>query len=398
MKRRTRSAASAGLAGAVVTALLASVAAQPAAAHPDTGPPLPPVDPVVMQQVIDDMLAESKVPGAMAEVVDARAGDIRLASGTANLQTGAPMRYDLAGRVGGSTQTFVAAATLQLAGEGRLRLDDTVEQYLPGLIPWGREITLRQLLDHTAGLADYLELPRFKDQNQFLNERWTRFTPEQLVGFAVDQGQVVPPGEWYFSFTDFVVVGMIIKKVTGRSAQAEVTDRIIRPLGLRHTFFPTTQKSIPFRHAHGYLHLEDGRYVDVTRLDPSLASTGRGMISTVPDLIKFWRALLTTNKVLSPAMRRQMLTFKQIDGPPPAPDVPDIKVAQGLGIIRIQHPCGTVSYGSHGAGMHGWDTTVHLSADGTRAAAGIVNQYIQDEVQGAVLVGFLTAAFCSTPE
>lgn len=373
-------------------------AQRPGTQGADYGPPPTALDLALMQNVIDETVRISEVPGLMAAVVDDTAGVAPLASGIADMATGEPLRHDFVGRAGGATQTFVATVVMQLVGEGRLSLEDKVEDHLPGLIPWGGQITVRQLLNHTAGIDDYLELDRFKDKNQYLKDRWTTFPPAALVALATANGPVVPPGNWFFGFTDFVVVGMIVEKVTGRTVQQEVTDRIIKPLGLKHTVFPTTEPDIPFRyHARGYFHMDDGSYLDVTELNPSLAGAGRSLISNIPDLITFWRELVVGRRLLADEQWKQMFTFLPVLNPSPAPDSHEgILAAQGLGIIRIVHPCGVVSYGSHGAGMHGWDTSVHVSADGSRAVAGMVNQYIEDEKQGAVLLAFLTAGYCST--
>jgi len=364
----------------------------------ESGPRPAKLDPDLIQHVAEETVRIGQVPALMGLIVDRDAGTLPLAVGTANLDTGEPARHDLVGRVGGATQTLVATALLQLVDENELSLDDTIEQHLPGLIPWGDRATVRHLLNHTAGIEDFQELRRFKDKNEYLAERWTTFAPSDLIRIAVECGQVAPIGTWYFGFTNFVAVGMIIEKLTGATVQEEVTRRIIEPLGMRNTFFPTTQPDIPFRHhARGYFHLDDGSYLDVTELNPSLAGAGRSLLSNMPDLITFWQALVSERSLLSDTQWREMFTFLPVSDPSPAPDSHDgIQAAQGLGIIRVVHPTGVVSYGSHGAGMHGFDTSVHVSADGSRAVGGMVNQYIEDEKQGAVLLAYLTAGYCST--
>lgn len=363
----------------------------------ELGPPPAALDPDLVRHVAQETVRIGEVPALMGLIVDKHAGTIPLAVGIGDLATGEAARHDLAGRVGGATQTLVATVLLQLVDEGKLTLDDPIEQHLPGLIPWGDQATVRQLLNHTAGLEDFQELRRFKDKYKYLKERWATFAPADLIRVAVAEGQARPTGTWYFAFTSFIAVGMIIESVTGRTVQEEVTQRIIKPLGLRSTFFPVTQPDIPFRyHARGYFHLDDGSYLDVTELNPSLAGAGRSLISSMPDLIRFWQELVTGDTLLSEKQWREMFTFLPVADPSPAPDSHEgIQAAQGLGIIRVVHPCGVVSYGSHGAGMHGFDTSVHVSADGTRAVGGMVNQYIEDEKQGAVLLAYLTAGYCS---
>lgn len=140
---------------------------------------------------------------------------------------------------------------------------------------------------------------------------------------------------------------------------------------------------------------EDG-WLDVTELNPTAAGAARGLISNVPDLMTFWRALLVEGKLVKKPLLDQMLDFLPVFDPGPGPSpIPDVRtVYQGLGIIKIDYSCGTSSYGSHGAAMHGFDTTVHVSADGSRAASAMTNEYTDDLRQGPVLVPFLIAAFC----
>jgi D-alanyl-D-alanine carboxypeptidase len=113
---------------------------------------------VRVQRALDDVVAAGS-PGAIALV---RVGDrtIRLSSGHSNLAPERPMRADLRSRIGGVTKSYTATVVLQLVGEGRLALDDTVEQRLPGVISNGEDISVRQLLNHTSGIYDYVKDPR----------------------------------------------------------------------------------------------------------------------------------------------------------------------------------------------------------------------------------------------
>ncbi|MGW1979466.1 serine hydrolase domain-containing protein [Streptomyces sp. NPDC001889] len=394
---------------ALLTAVCAALAPPTAGAH--TGVPAgvsagagtvanepapPALDKGVVERTVDEMVSWTGTPGAMAQVWDRPTGVHPMAAGVADRRTGRPARADLAGRAGGSSMTFVTAVVLQLAEEGRLGLDDGIETYVPGLLPWGEKVTVRMLLNHTSGLHDHLQLPLFADEERYLTVRWKTYQPRELVRMAVDQGKAAEPGEWYFSYTNFTVIGMIIEKVTGRSPQEQVTRRVIEPLKLRGTSFPTYFPFLSKPHARGYFRLDDGSWKDVTELNPTAAGAARGVVSTAPDLIAFWRALLTTDKLIGAKSREELLTFKPVHDPGPGPaPIPTIRrVHQGLGIIRIDWACGVSSYGSHGAAMHGFDTTVHVSSDGGRAASAMTNEYTNDETQGPVLVPFLAAAMC----
>ena len=231
-----------------------------------------------------DRLIASGVPGA---VLLARDGDdvLRLAAGTADTATGRPMRPDLRFRAGSVTKTFVATVTLQLAGEGTLSLDDTVEHWLPGLVPGGAAISVRQLLDHTSGLFDYTEDPRvfapYLAGN--LDFRWQ---PRQLVRIAVSHPPLFPPGAaWSYSNTGYVLVGMIIEAATSHRLEAELQRRIFRPLRLDATSF-ATGSAIDGAHAHGYTDLGSG-LADITGLSQSWAWAAGAVVSTADDLATF---------------------------------------------------------------------------------------------------------------
>jgi len=285
---------------------------------------------------------------------------------------------------------------LQLVRDGALSLDHPVSRYLPGMIPWGDQITVRNLLNQTSGIEDYLGLARFADPDLYFGEgeRWNTYTPEQLLALGVDEGQAAPVGTWHFSYTDFVALGLIIEKVTGDTIQNQVTTRIIEPLSLSRTVFPTDGTAIPFPHAKGYLRLSDGRHVDATELNPTLEWAARGLISNVADLVGFFRGLFVDHRLLAPEELALMLDFTPVYAPGPGGGGPQIGVAQGLGVISVTWPGGVTSYGTFGSLMHSYDSLVHVSADRSRVVATMVNQYVNDATQGPVLLPTVLAAMC----
>src|SRR5690348_13941994 len=191
-----------------------------------------------------DAIHATGVSGVLAEV-DAGPRRLRGTSGVADLAAGGPVNVDGYFRMGSNTKTFVSVVVLQLVAEGRLCLDDTVERWLPGVVTGngnnGAAVTVRELLQHTSGLYDYTNdlLGRIGSVDDFQKFRFTSFTPEQLVATAITHQPNFAPGQgWDYSNTNYVLLGMIIKRVTGHDWASEVTNRIIRPLGLRHTFAP----------------------------------------------------------------------------------------------------------------------------------------------------------------
>lgn len=145
-------------------------------------------------------------------------------------------------RIGSNTKTFTAVVVLQLVGEGKVELDKSVEKYLPGLVRGvgvgdkkvdGREITVRELLQHTSGIPEYGEYI----DDDIIRRRYAQ--PRDLLDIALQHPATARPGtEWSYSNTDYILAGMIIEKITGRPLAEEITRRIIGPLKLRTRTFP----------------------------------------------------------------------------------------------------------------------------------------------------------------
>ena len=170
-------------------------------------------------------------------------------------------------RIGSETKMFVSTVVLQLVGEGKLSLDDTVERRLPGLIPNGSDITVRQLLNHTSGLYDYAEDKAFLAQ---LDNRRKVWAPRQLIALGTAHKPAFPPGaKWGYSNTGYIALGLMVEDATGNTLGAELRERIFEPLRLRGTSFDT-RPQIAGRYAHGYSRLRKPRLYDASFVDPSL--------------------------------------------------------------------------------------------------------------------------------
>ena len=220
---------------------------------------------VKLQAALDGIVAAG-VPGALVLVRD---GDqtIRLASGYGNLARRTPMRVTDRFRVGSDTKTFVATVVLQLVGERKLALDDTVERRLPGIVPNGRKITVRQLLNHTSGLYDYAEDKVFLAQLDHPNKVWS---PSALVKIATKHQPVFRPGRrWSYSNTGYILLGLMVEEATGNKLGRELRERIFEPLGLRGTTFDTKPR-IAGRHVHGYTKGRGRVRYDISVVNPSL--------------------------------------------------------------------------------------------------------------------------------
>jgi D-alanyl-D-alanine carboxypeptidase len=297
----------------------------------------PSVDAVGTQldAALNDVVAAG-VPGVIVRVTDADHAARNHAAGVGDLATGAALRPAAQFRIGSITKTFVASIVLQLVGEGRLRLDEPVARRLPGLLANGEQITVRQLLNHTSGLPDYAGDPELF-AGIVENRVWE---PPELVALAEKRPQLFPPGSaWRYSNTNYIVAGLLVEAVAGRSLARELDGRIFSPLRLNHTSFPAGTARLTGYYAHGYLSPEaiptaDGPRIDVTSYNPSHAWAAGAIVSNAADLSKFYRALLG-GRLLGPPLLREMKKTVAED-----PTDPAETFSYGLGLERVNDACG----------------------------------------------------------
>ncbi|ARF59558.1 peptidase [Streptomyces gilvosporeus] len=222
-------------------------------------------------------------------------------------------------RAGSTTKTVTAALVLQLAAEGRIDLDGTVQRYLPGLLTGAfQPLTVRQLLTFTSGLQPGATLG--PENGEGYENRFKTLTPEAVVAASVAKGPYRGPGEGpgkkqRYDNIDYTVLGLLIEKVTGDSYAHQAAVRIFRPTGMRHTSFPVgPDPRIHGPHNRGYQKLADGRLVDATEWNMSDRRAAGDMISTTADLEKFLVALFRGKIVPQPLLDREMFTVPHIKG------------------------------------------------------------------------------------
>ena len=317
-----------------------------------------------LQQGLDKLHADGVV-GTVARVLDGR-DKIDARSGTARVDGSAPIPFDAQFRMGSNTKTFVAIVVLQLVDEGKLRLDDTVDRWLPGLVSGngndGTKITIRQLLQHTSGIHNYTQ-DLFEDftEADYYASRFQHIEPEELVAIAMAHAPNFAPGtSWSYSNTNYILAGMIIEKATGRTWPTEVRARIVVPLQLFHTFEPGDWPGLPAPHAEGYSVLGlDTPLVNVTLYNHTWGGAAGSLITTTDDLTRFWRAL-QRGQLLSPASMAAM--HDTVEATEIQPVIPGARY--GLGIIWTPTACG--SYWSHDGDTFGFSTRDGVDDDGTR--------------------------------
>jgi D-alanyl-D-alanine carboxypeptidase len=357
---------------AVAAAVTASVfvvgAAQPVSAAPR--------DPV--QQELRALVGDTTFPGALAAVRgrDGRTRD--LVAGVGDLRTRERVPVNGQVRIGSNTKTFVAVVVLQLVAEGKVELDEPIDTYLPGLVRGegidGRQITVRQLLQHTSGLPNYTDFLLGEDEFDLQHKY---FEPRELLDVALAHPADFAPGtKWSYSNTGYVVAGLMIQKVTGRPIIEEITNRVVRKAGLRHTYFPPVgEQEIRERHPRGYYPDKQGALRDVTTLDPSWGWAAGQMVATPADLNQFFRALLG-GRLLPAAQLTEMR--KTV----PAEIWPGARY--GLGLVSSPLSCGGVAWG-HGGDIPGYETRGGVTDDGRAVTVAVTSVPASEEAATDVL-------------
>lgn len=335
-----------------------------------------------LQRAVDDIHALG-VPGVLAEAVVGEKHVIAR-SGVTDLKSRAPMPIGAHFHVASNTKVFVAVVTLQLVGDGKLTLEDTLEKWLPGLVTGsgndGRRITVRNLLQHSSGLIDYTgDLP-IRSAADWERERMRTYQPEELLAMSMkhEPGWLPQPGEKRFAYANinYVLAGMIIEKVTGHSWEQEVHDRIVSPLQLRDTSAPSTSPELPEPHALSYFKFGlNEPWVDTTHFNPSLVGASGAIISTTTDMNTFFRALIGGKLVPAAQLAEMQQT---IDAQELQERLPGARY--GLGLIWRPLTCGG-GYWSHvGDGAAG-ETRDGVTPDGQRSVVVYMSTHLIDPQQ-----------------
>jgi D-alanyl-D-alanine carboxypeptidase len=209
-------------------------------------------------------------------------------------------------RIASITKTFVATAVLQLVEEGKLKLDDVLETYVPD-VPNGNAITIRQLLGMRSGVFNYIDDQDFLKSYE-ADPLLPSWKPADILPILGRHPPNFAPGaKTEYSDSNYVLLGMILEKVTGQSVEQVVEERVIRPLGLgANTSFPTTP-AMPDPYARGYW--PDGR--DFTASNPKVAWTAGAIVSTVPDLTRY-APQLARGELLKPETQAERMKVTEL--------------------------------------------------------------------------------------
>jgi D-alanyl-D-alanine carboxypeptidase len=318
-----------------------SSAVSPTSASPEFAATLAPL--------IEKTMKDNVIPGSVVTVSWPGHGDWAQAFGTRTIGANEPMTVDDHFRVGSNTKTMTSTVILQLVQEGKLALDDPIGKYIPG-VPNGDRITIAQLSEMRSGLYSYTLDPGF---NATLDaDPGKVWRPQELLDIAFSHEIQFEPGARFdYCNTNIVLLGLLIEKLTGKTASAAFSERIFEPLGLKNTSLPLPpDAAIPDPHPNGYSFGTNVSTINTYELpaaeqplalngtlkpnnetdaNPSWAWTAGGAISTMRDLSTYVRALVGGG-LLDPQM--QQIRMSSIT--PTDPDNP-AAAGYGLGIARF---------------------------------------------------------------
>lgn len=317
--------------------------------EPAPPPELDPAEIAAIETLADEAIAAG-IPG-VALAIQVGGQTVQIARGVADRATGAPLTPQHRFRVGSVAKSVLASIAFQLVDEGKLRLGDTVEQHLPGQVTGNPHATIEQVLRLQSGIFDHAADPRYLAPYLAGNFEHA-YTPQQLLALSNDHPPVFAPGErFHYSNTNYVIIGLVIEKLTGQSLADVVAQRITRPLGMTATTMPLgSDMEAPF--AHGYL-VGMGDPIDVTRISASSTFGHGNLVSTPADLNRLFGALVA-GKVVSPQHFPTMFT----------PDA-RIETHYGVGVfVWDDFPCG--AWVGHEGSVAGYDTFSYSRRDGRR--------------------------------
>jgi len=286
-----------GLAAAVAVGRLATSTAHASAV---AGPPTAPWA-AALTAVIPTVMGS--IPGVIVGVWQDGQPPYVQAFGVQDTATGEPMTPDRSMRIGSNTKSFTTTAILQLVDQGRIGLDDPIEQYVSS-VPNGDVLTIRQLGAMRSGLFDYstVVIPTWPRDPQ---HQWTS---RDLLAIAFSQPPIFAPDAHFdYTNTNTVLLGVVVEEVTGQPIRDYIHEHILQPEGLTHTSFPVGAE-FPDPHPRGYWRTPDGEIMDTSDWNTSWGDAAGQMISTLEDL-HVWARALATGTLLTPATQREREQF-----------------------------------------------------------------------------------------
>ena len=312
-----------------------------------------------LARALDRLAAAQSGPPGVLVLLRTGGGRIFATRGTANTKTGRAPAVDDHMRIASVSKAYSGAVALALAERGKLSLDDTIGEWLPGVLPKADAVTVAELLQHTGGVPEYIETDEFRHALQ--RDPKAYLSPEEVVSFVRDEPLDFTPGAKYrYSDTDNNVVGLIAERASGRSYGSLLRRFALRPIGATDTSLPRTVR-MPKPFLHGYDIEPGGPPDDVSELvNPAGAWASGGIVSTPNELGRFMRAYVGA-RLFGRATRRLQHSFVEGSSSPPGPG----QNSAGLGVFRYRTGCGTVF--GHTGSFPGYRMFAASSRDGRRS-------------------------------
>ncbi len=245
-------------------------------------------------------LHEQNVPGIAVAISEHGHVVYARGFGKRSVDDNLPVDAETSFRIGSITKQFTSSSIMLLQQAGRLNIDDKLATYLPNA-PHANEVTLRELLTHTSGIPGYTELESFDAASKLPT------TPSRIVATIASEPLAFAPGtDWEYSNTNYILLGMVVQRVTGEPYEEFVTDRLLRPLGLSHIRF-WNPLLVHHDAAMGYSSLPFEPAIHTSDWNWGWAWAAGGLDADAADLAR-WDAALDSGKVVSPSSFAQMST------------------------------------------------------------------------------------------
>jgi D-alanyl-D-alanine carboxypeptidase len=308
-------------------------------------------------------------PGAIAVVQRGGMRKVHTA-GVANLKTGRPIHVNDHMRIASAAKAFSGAVALSLVSKGTLSLNDTIGELLPKLPKSWHEITLKQLLNHTSGLPDFSQSPRFR--KALLASLEKAPPPEKLLSYVKNKDPLFEPGSRYkYSNSDNVAVALMVESATNKTYERQLHKQVYGPLGLKETTLPRGP-NLEKPYIHGYDNeVSPPPPEDVSEvIAAGWAWASGGIVSTPADLNDFIRGYVGGDLFDRHIRAKQRRVIEGGRSDPPGPE----KNAAGLAVFRYETRCGTVW--GHTGNTLGYTQFVAASPDGSRSVVVSVNSQL----------------------
>ena len=337
-----------------------------------------------IQKIIDEGRVKYHIPGLEVSVSCPGEDSPRdFVSGTTTLNGDAPISREHLFQIGSETKSFISAVILQLEAEGQLSIYDPIGNYLKNIPEAWQDVTIQQLLNHTSGIFNYTEMVELWT-TLMTSEFKMQFSSDELISFVKNKEFNFLPGfGWSYSNTNYILAGMVVQAVTGKSIEEELNTRLLLPLHLSNTYYyaHAYNDDMLQRMAHGYSSsgLFPDEPKDITSQNMSWANAAGAIVSTSHDTAMWLRHLLTDNDLLPATQRQELISIVDMENGQSLPSGNN-KLGYGLGVLRFNSPAGEIW--GHSGGTFGYASHMYWLKCNDVVITAIVNHVDQSEAEG----------------